>query len=611
MARSSTGVMVALAVLLSSAPGRTADPLPPATNGWKQLRTDHFLVVGSAREAELKDAALRLERFHGAWERLFGPVRLQVPNVVTVMKDADALTPYKPRDRNGRIQHRFVGLFNLDADAARFTLAAMDDPVDTYIVLYKGYASTLARQVLGPLPEWVEVGLSEFFSAFDTEAKGRGIIGRIPEWRKTTLRRGLMLPLERIVTPEGAARTLGDQSESEIFYAESWGLIHYLMLNPARLQQFSSYLDAVTRGVPATEAFTTAFATTFDDMEAKLKEYLRATMLPLAYLDPTASVDAIKGMKAESLPRDEALAIMGGLSMRVEDTPAATIALKTALEINKDNLTALTGSTKLLLRSGEFDDAVALSSRAVTLAPESFSAQYWLGEALLAAGRSREATDALSKAVRLNGASGPALFASSLAALDLGRRAQADATLTLAKRFTFDQEWTLARARHAYTRGIFDLAATDADAYVRDVGHGSELAHDGLMLAALARLHLKQADAARRTLQELASGPADEWQSTLARFLVGDIDVRALLREAKHDGQTTEAHTYMGLKASAEGRVNEALDHLKWVRDKGRRDYFHEYRLALGELRRLETPPPSSSPAPQTATLGSLARPRA
>lgn len=603
-------------LLLTTALPATAADQPPSAAGWKQLKTEHFLVVGNAREAQLKDAARRLERFHNAWERLYGPVKLKVPNVVTVMKDEDALIPYKPRTRGGRTQHEYVGMFSGNVDHTQFTLAALDDPADTYVVLYNGYATMLRQQTFGPLPRWVEIGLTEFFSAFDTDSKGRGILGKIPEWRKPTLTRHLMLPLERIITADGAQRTLSDDLERPIFYAEAWGLIHYLLLNPERFQQFGTYITAVTSGTPVQQAFSAAFAMSFDEMEAKLKAYLRATMLPLATLDAAPSVDAIKSMKADPMGEADALAVMGGMSQHIGDYKAASVALKRAMELGPENVRVLTAAADLMLASGEFDDAVALASKAAKLAPGDFGAQYWLGEALLATGEPAEALVALGTASRLNKESGPALFATSMAALAMGRKAQSDATLTLARRFTADPTWSLVRARHAYGQGLFDIAAADADLYVGEVGAGGEEAAAGVLLGALARMHLKQGDAARPALSALAANQAAPWQGTIARFLLGQTGEKELLAGARNDGQLTDAHVYAGLKNAVDGRVQEAVTHLEWVKSKGRRDAdsAHQQALARLELLRLKPRPaqPAAAPStPQTAGGPATERPAA
>jgi hypothetical protein len=61
----------------------------------------------------------------------------------------------------------------------------------------------------------------------------------------------------------------------------------------------------------------------------------------------------------------------------------------------------------------------------------------------------------------------------------------------------------------------------------------------------------------------------------------------ALVARAGRDvGQLTEAHAYAGILASIAGRREEAMKHLEWVKEKGRKD-FREHTFALGELRRL------------------------
>jgi lipoprotein NlpI len=59
------------------------------------------------------------------------------------------------------------------------------------------------------------------------------------------------------------------------------------------------------------------------------------------------------------------------------------------------------------------------------------------------------------------------------------------------------------------------------------------------------------------------------------------------LEQATDNDKLTEAHAYIGLDLSLEGRDEAALTHLKWVRENGNRN-FVEYPLALGEIARIE-----------------------
>ena len=51
--------------------------------------------------------------------------------------------------------------------------------------------------------------------------------------------------------------------------------------------------------------------------------------------------------------------------------------------------------------------------------------------------------------------------------------------------------------------------------------------------------------------------------------------------------QRTEAHAYVGFAALQAGRREEALTHLRWVKERGTAT-FVEHRMAVAELKRLE-----------------------
>jgi hypothetical protein len=80
---------------------------------------------------------------------------------------------------------------------------------------------------------------------------------------------------------------------------------------------------------------------------------------------------------------------------------------------------------------------------------------------------------------------------------------------------------------------------------------------------------------------------ADSWLAALLEFASGALPADKLVSRAKDDGQRTEAHAYVGIKAAVDGKKDDALVHLRWVKEKGRKGYV-EYDWALDELKRLE-----------------------
>ena len=58
------------------------------------------------------------------------------------------------------------------------------------------------------------------------------------------------------------------------------------------------------------------------------------------------------------------------------------------------------------------------------------------------------------------------------------------------------------------------------------------------------------------------------------------------MAQAKDNDQQTEARCNIGLDLIGSGKQPEGLSHLRWVEEKGNKD-FVEYNLALTELNRL------------------------
>ena len=78
-----------------------------------------------------------------------------------------------------------------------------------------------------------------------------------------------------------------------------------------------------------------------------------------------------------------------------------------------------------------------------------------------------------------------------------------------------------------------------------------------------------------------------EWPYPVFRYLKREITEEQLLALATDSDKLTEAHTYIGLDLSLDGKRQEALPHLDWVRENGNKN-FVEYPLALAEIERIK-----------------------
>src|SRR5829696_8419248 len=67
-------------------------------DGWRSVRTNNLFVIGNADAENLRQVAVWLEFFHGAFARFVSRNVLEssVPTTVIVFRDDSSFTPFKP-----------------------------------------------------------------------------------------------------------------------------------------------------------------------------------------------------------------------------------------------------------------------------------------------------------------------------------------------------------------------------------------------------------------------------------------------------------------------------------------------------------------------------------
>ena len=132
------------------------------------------------------------------------------------------------------------------------------------VVLHE-YVHLMLRDNVGSLPVWITEGLAEFYSTFETGGKQNEFtIGRAPDRHLATLMEpAQFLPLKNLLSVQQNSPEYNAHSRQGIFYAESWAVVHYMILGPEskRKSQFVQLLMALTRGDPFDESFSEAFQT--------------------------------------------------------------------------------------------------------------------------------------------------------------------------------------------------------------------------------------------------------------------------------------------------------------------------------------------------------------
>jgi tetratricopeptide (TPR) repeat protein len=565
----------------------------PLSRDWKRVTLGDLTAVGNAGENELRQALAALHDFRFALRHFFTRLQLDsdVPTQLVVFRDNQSFHRFKTRDERGRIREFVAGYFGGHPDVNQMVMYWSTPKEQALNVLFHEYTHYVVNRNLPSIPAWLNEGLAEFYGTFrDDYRDGRGLIGSPPEARLRTLRSGdPLIPLREMLTAEGAARIFRNPRRTSMFYAQAWALVHYLHMQrwAAGGVDLRAYLTAFSGG--ATEdAVRRAFGLSIEELERELFGYVQRFQFTAALLPPRPQTESETAATAR-LTEVEARFVQGDLLVRVGATREAEAELARVREAEPSHVGARIAIGRVRLQQDRREEAIEILDAAVRADPRSFAASYYLASAFAEDDRHVDALLTYDAALALQPRSSAALYGRSASSLALNRVVESDATFDRLLAIDSDPQWRRSRAYDAFGIGVYETAIREAARYVDAQGPGDSSAPYMAMLSSVSASRLgRMADAEATLTAAAAALIADSWPDRLVRFLRGQLDAASLIARADNDDERTEAHTYVGIMAAIEGRLDEARKHLGWVRDRGTR-HFVEYEMALAELKRLDS----------------------
>lgn len=265
-----------------------------AKDQWIKIKSKHFTLMGNASEKDIRKVGTKLEQFRSVFSQLFPRVRVDspVPITVIVFKNKNAYQPFMPV-WNGKINE--VGGYFLPGQEINYiSLAAefggikpygvmvhVDDP---YRVIFHEFVHSLTHDSTANLPIWLNEGLAEFYSMFEVSDKDTKVaLGAPISQHVHHLRDNQFLPLPQLFMVGRNSPEYNERNKKGVFYAQSWALVHYLMLgnNGQRRPQMNQFVSLMATGVPMQEAFTKAFQIDFAALEKELSNYIKGSSYPV------------------------------------------------------------------------------------------------------------------------------------------------------------------------------------------------------------------------------------------------------------------------------------------------------------------------------------------
>jgi tetratricopeptide (TPR) repeat protein len=348
-----------------------------ASEQWASVQSKNFLLVSNASEREIRKVAARLEQFREAFVRLLSVEHFDssVPMTVMVFKTDESYRPFEPLYRGQPAG--VAGFFQSSQDVDYITFSVDPRHVrDADALAYHEYVHLLVRNSFRNAPLWFNEGLAEYYSTFElSDGNKRVKLGLPINGRVQTLRERKLLPVEMLLSVGADSPYYNEQDKRNLFYAESWALVHYLLSGPRRAQ-LSTYLDLLAKGLESQDAFQKAFQTSFAGMDDELSQYIRLNQYPQQRITFDKRLEFDTFMQSSALTEAQAQFYLGDLLLHTNRLEAAEAYLQKAVAL-EPNLAAAHASLGVLrLRQNRFDEATQYLERA-SAKSESYLIHYY------------------------------------------------------------------------------------------------------------------------------------------------------------------------------------------------------------------------------------------
>jgi tetratricopeptide (TPR) repeat protein len=332
---------------------------------WASVQSKNFLLVGNASERDIRKVAARLEQFREAFVRLLSVEHFDssVPMTVMVFRTDESYRPFEPLYRGQPAG--VAGFFQSSQDVDYITFSV--DPMhvrDADALAYHEYVHLLVRNSFRNAPLWFNEGLAEYYSTFELSDGNKRVTLGLPIGRRVQmLRERELLPVEKLLSVDTDSAYYNERDERNLFYAESWALVHYLLSGPRRAQ-LSTYLDLLAKGLRVEDAFQKAFQTNFAGMDDELRQYIRLNKYQQQRITFDKRLEFDTLMQTSVLTEGQAQFYLGDLLLHTNRLEAAEAYLQKAVALDPNLAAAHASLGVLRLRQNRFDEATRHLERA-------------------------------------------------------------------------------------------------------------------------------------------------------------------------------------------------------------------------------------------------------
>ncbi|MDX2269433.1 MAG: hypothetical protein NW208_15115 [Bryobacter sp.] len=238
-----------------------------ASTQWVKLETPSFTLYTRDNERQARRAAAQFEQVHrffeASWRKLDRdkPIRIisfdgydQQYNLITDRKNSAALYLSAP-----------------DADY----IVMRDLTPQSFPIAVHEYVHLIVRHAGLKLPVWLNEGLAEVYSTLQERDK-KVLIGNLPPHHLSFLNSTTLYPLEELLSITHGHKVYGaGNNDTHRLYAQSWALVHMLMLSKEYSARFPQLLKAAEKEQITPADIEAALGVSLPQISKDLDNYIR------------------------------------------------------------------------------------------------------------------------------------------------------------------------------------------------------------------------------------------------------------------------------------------------------------------------------------------------
>ncbi len=328
-------------------------------NEWLEVRSKHFTLITDDGEKNGRTTLMKFEQMRAGFASVFqkANVNIPVPLEIVAFRSSKEMKQYAPLYNGKPIE--LAGYFQQGEDR-NFIALDLSAP-NGWSTVFHEYGHLLLNGNLRNMPVWVNEGFADFFSGMEISGKYMSL-GTIPQGYGQILVSSRWMKTAELISVEPTSRDYNEGDRRNVFYAQSWLTVHYILLKH-KVGQLDAYVRLTEdQHVAKPEAFEKAFGMTTDQFDKELERYLHGTM---QYLRAPAPQEDAGTLQVRPLSKADTEATLADFKFHLMDHKAEGIADFTRILTEDPNNTLANRELGYsYIQKGDFESAAPYLKRA-------------------------------------------------------------------------------------------------------------------------------------------------------------------------------------------------------------------------------------------------------